>query len=399
MFVNSTGSFRTISAGTQPNGTYWISFLARSSSPGTNWAGVSLFEGGSERLFIGQRNGTSNWGIERSGSGNATFAVGTGSVAFVVAKIVLKTGADDVYLWVNPSLSSAPADASAAQLLATSTFTFDRIRIQHGLGGGQTFEVDELRLGQSFADVAPISPPVPVIAASQTASGTVGQAFSYSITASNSPTSWTLASGSLPSGVTLNATSGVLSGTPGGAGTFSPSFTATNAGGPSSAVAITISISTPLTALQNFRGTQGLASNGSQDTATPAGDGVANLLKYAFNMIGTASGQAASLAIPNSVTLAPTGTAGLPSVGLGTSAPATGRLRITYIRRKAAASPAPGITYSLEFSNDLGLADTWAVNPFANETIVSLDPTFERVTVTDSVTATRRFTRVKVTAP
>ncbi|MBC8010018.1 MAG: putative Ig domain-containing protein, partial [Burkholderiales bacterium] len=81
----------------------------------------------------------------------------------------------------------------------------------------------------------------PVITAGQT-SGTLSTVFNYQIAASNSPTSYALASGSLPAGVILNTTTGVLSGTPSASGTFTPSFTATNAGGTSPAVTVTISI-------------------------------------------------------------------------------------------------------------------------------------------------------------
>lgn len=140
-----------------------------------------------------------------------------------------------------------------------------------------------------------------------------------------------------------------------------------------------------------FRSAYGLAANGSQDQLTPAGDGVASLLKYAFNMIGSGAGQGSTLATPNATVLTPAGSAGLPL----RSVDGSGKLRITYIRRKAASNP--GITYSVEFSD--GLA-TWATNPAVTETVASLDATFERVTITDSVAApAQRFARVKVTAP
>ncbi len=148
--------------------------------------------------------------------------------------------------------------------------------------------------------------------------------------------------------------------------------------------------------LTSFRATYGLATNGSGDLLTPAGDGVANLLKYAFNMLGNGSGQAPNLTTPNASVLTPAGIAGLPYVGIGTG-PDDGKLQITFIRRKVSSNP--GISCTVEFSNDLGVTDPWAVNPSATEgTPVSLDSTFERVTVTDSATPTKRFARVKVTA-
>lgn len=244
-----------------------------------------------------------------------------------------------------------------------------------------------------------ITPPAPVVTAAQSASGTVGTAFNYSVLASNTPTAFALASGTLPTGVTLNTATGALSGTPTESGVFTPAFTATNTGGTSAAVAITLTVVDPSTALENFRTAYGLASDGSQDTATPAGDGVANLLKYAFNMIGSGAGQAPTLATPNATILTPDGSAGLPYLSIGTG-PDAGKLQLTFIRRKAVASPASGTTYAVEFSTDLGVSVPWAANPSASESATSLDATFERVTVTDSLVApARRFVRVKVTTP
>ena len=145
------------------------------------------------------------------------------------------------------------------------------------------------------------------------------------------------------------------------------------------------------TGLETFRSANDLATDGSQDLLTPANDGIANLLKFAFNMIGSGTGQATTLGTPNSAVLVPGGSAGLP---LATPEPLTGKLQLTYIRRKA--SSIPGITYAVEFSDIL---TSWAANPSATETTASIDSIFERVTVTDSTNPERRFVRVKVSAP
>ncbi len=146
------------------------------------------------------------------------------------------------------------------------------------------------------------------------------------------------------------------------------------------------------TELANFRSSNGLAADGSQDLLTPANDGVTNLMKYAFNMIGAGAGQAATLSIPNVTGF--NGTAGLPLVGRESG---TGKLTLTYLRRKAFGSPAPGITYSVQFGSTL--AD-FAVNGAATEVPTSIDATFESVVVTDSVLPPgKRFARLQVTAP
>jgi hypothetical protein len=69
----------------------------------------------------------------------------------------------------------------------------------------------------------------PVISSPGTASGTVGSAFSYQITASHSPTSY--GATGLPAGLSVNASTGLISGTPSAPGTSSVTLSATNASG------------------------------------------------------------------------------------------------------------------------------------------------------------------------
>jgi hypothetical protein len=84
------------------------------------------------------------------------------------------------------------------------------------------------------------TPSAPVINSATTATGTAGTAFSYTITASNSPTSYT-ATG-LPAGLSINTSTGVISGTPTTAATSTVSVSATNAGGTGNAT-VSINIS------------------------------------------------------------------------------------------------------------------------------------------------------------
>ena len=156
-------------------------------------------------------------------------------------------------------------------------------------------------------------------------------------------------------------------------------------------VPLALTIVAPPTDLATFRIGNGLAADGSQDLLAPAGDGVKNLLKYAFNMVGSGAGQGITLATPNSSVLVPNGDAGLPFAAVDGS----DKLTITFIRRKATASPAPGISYTVEFSDALAI---WGTNGSATESVVSIDATFERVTVTDSAASAMRFARVRVAA-
>lgn len=83
---------------------------------------------------------------------------------------------------------------------------------------------------------------VPTVTAS-TFTGVVGSVFSHNIIATQTPTSYALVSGSnLPAGLTLNTTTGEISGTPTSAGTFTADVTATNSIGTSNPTAISFTI-------------------------------------------------------------------------------------------------------------------------------------------------------------
>ena len=82
-----------------------------------------------------------------------------------------------------------------------------------------------------------------------TASGQQGVAFSFTLTATNSPTLFSAAG--LPAGLSINTSTGVISGTPSGSGVFSVAVSASNAcGGSSGTLTITISAFCPAPTLQ-----------------------------------------------------------------------------------------------------------------------------------------------------
>lgn len=71
--------------------------------------------------------------------------------------------------------------------------------------------------------------PVPVVSSAASASGIVGNSFSYQIAATNSPTSYSASS--LPAGLSLNSASGLISGSPIAGGTSIVTVSATNGHG------------------------------------------------------------------------------------------------------------------------------------------------------------------------
>jgi len=82
--------------------------------------------------------------------------------------------------------------------------------------------------------VLTILPPVPDIRSSSNAQAVIGQPFSYTITATNTPKSYNAVSAPnlpLPTGLTINTTTGILSGTLQTSGSFNIILSATNTGG------------------------------------------------------------------------------------------------------------------------------------------------------------------------
>ncbi len=136
--------------------------------------------------------------------------------------------------------------------------------------------------------------------------------------------------------------------------------------------------------LQTWRALHSLAADGSQDLANPSGDGIANVLKFAFNLAPNAG----DVLVSKTNILPENGTAGLPFI----TRDAQGRLFIEFVRRKAATNP--GVGYAVETG-----ADLFNLQPLnlTSASMVSIDATLERVTVVDPMITPNRFGRVRVT--
>ena len=114
----------------------------------------------------------------------------------------------------------------------------------------------------------------PTITTTTLPNGTVGTSYSQTLAADNNPTEWTVTVGSLPDGLTLNQSTGEISGTPTTADTYNFTVTATNrAGSDSKELSLTVK-SVSVTGVKLNEESLTLRENGSATltaTVEPAG--------------------------------------------------------------------------------------------------------------------------------
>jgi hypothetical protein len=220
----------------------------------------------------------------------------------------------------------------------------------------------------SFKAASPIPSATPVITSSTSASGTVGTAFNYSITASGSPTSY--AATGLPSWASINTNTGLISGTPNVAGSIATTISASNSLGTGTAT-LTITIqntppTTPVITSSTFvNGTVGTAFNYSiTASGSPTSYGATGLPSWAsINTItglisGTPNVAGSTTATISASNSAGAGTATLtisiqsmttkttPTITWSTPAAITFGTRLSSIQLDATASVAGSFVYT-----------------------------------------------------
>jgi large repetitive protein len=145
------------------------------------------------------------------------------------------TGGIPGYTWVETNVSPNPGShpislKSAGLMLDPATGTLSGTPTKPGTatftvhvedsGSGKAGSPIQTTKQQFTLKIAPL--PLAIATTSPLASGTTGRSYSTRLTAIGgyAPYSWSLASGSLPAGLTLNSTTGRISGSPTSAGTY-----------------------------------------------------------------------------------------------------------------------------------------------------------------------------------
>jgi poly(3-hydroxybutyrate) depolymerase len=190
------------------------------------------------------------------------------------------------YQWQKGTLTSNMmniAGATAATYMTPVTTLADHLTLFRCVVSNSAGSVTSAR-EMLFVTTAVKSPTN--IASPITAFGQVGAHFSYTITSSGGTTPITFSASPLPAGLSVNAVTGVISGTPTAPGTTKIVIDARNSAGSTSAILVLIvTLDPPVLLIDAWRSAHFDASATNLeiagDLADPDGDGANNLLEYA----------------------------------------------------------------------------------------------------------------------
>lgn len=226
-------------------------------------------------------SGTSN-GVGSAGTLNSPYgiAVDSGSNLFIAdrfghsIRMAIRSGTN----WMLTTIGGMPATSGTVD----GTGYAARFNGPNGVAVTSTGDVIITDASNHRVSIGTPTWP-PIISAPLSVTGTTGVIFSYSIPASNNPTSYS-ATG-LPSGLAINTTSGLISGTPALTGSFALTVSASNLGG-TDFQALTLFLVRNYAVWKTQKFTTAELSNSaiSGDNAAPGGDEIPNLMKYALGL-------------------------------------------------------------------------------------------------------------------
>ena len=167
--------------------------------------------------------------------------------------VTTSTSNDAMTSWVGStagssfSLTQGSGHQEASETYQDRSGEWDASQAAAGATGPYSWRMPSSSVQWVTAVIALRSVPpqqAPVITSASAATFTVGEAGSFRVTATGSPAPSLSESGALPSGVTFNSSTGVLSGTPasGTSGTYNLTFTASNGVSPDATQSFTLTL-------------------------------------------------------------------------------------------------------------------------------------------------------------
>lgn len=222
---NRSGSTQSLSNWTvqyaKDNGTSWTAIpLSGSLAPGRYYL-LQLASSGTAGSTLPTPDGTGSINISAS---TGKMALRSSATVFTGSTPIGQTGLEDLVGY--GTSASAFEGAGAAPTPSTTTAIF---RAGAGATDTQNNNSDFAAASSNPRNSSSGSALAPVITSTNTASGTVGQSFTYTITATNSPTSF--GATGLPANLLVDTATGLISGTPSTAGTSTVTISATNSAG------------------------------------------------------------------------------------------------------------------------------------------------------------------------
>jgi len=232
---NRSGSTQSLSNWTvqyaSASGTSWTTIpLSGSLAPGRYYL-LQLSSSGTAGSTLPTPDGTGSINISATKGKVALRSIAT---AFTGNTPIGQTGLEDLVGY--GTSAGAFEGAGAAPAPSTTTAIF---RAGAGATDTQNNNSDFAAASSNPRNSSSGSAVAPVITSPNTQSGTVGQSFTYTITANNSPSSF--GATGLPANLSVNSATGVIDGTPTAAGTTTVTISASNSVGVGS-TNLTISI-------------------------------------------------------------------------------------------------------------------------------------------------------------
>jgi sugar lactone lactonase YvrE len=184
---------------------------------------------------------------------------------------ITSSGAVTTLAGLTSTSGSADGTGSAARFKNPYGVAVDRV--------GNIYVADTGNYTVRWGALAP-----PALTSATAAGGTVGQYFTHTVTFSGALPAGYSASG-LPSGLSLDPTTGAIFGTPGAVGTFPVTLGAINGAGPATAT-LTLSVAGNFLTWQAAKFTVGELADSSRSgpNAVYGLDGLSNLVKYALGL-------------------------------------------------------------------------------------------------------------------